>query len=97
MLYEYQATLHPGASETRLRLLVRRLQAAQCEVQLDREAATLRMRLRDNEDVWMQTALVTMLLLSYNDVVGWAGRSRQVEERPVARQLPATGGSALRA
>lgn len=97
MLYEYQATVHTGASERRLRMLVRRLQAAQCEVQFDREAATLRMRLRDSEDVWMQTALVTMLLLSYNDVVSWAGRSQRVEERPLARQLPATEGSALRA
>jgi hypothetical protein len=97
MLYEYQAAIHEEGSAQRLRQLVRRLQAARCEVQYDAAAASLRLRVRDSEDAWMQTALVTMLLLSFKDVVSWGGHSRRVEDRRVVLQLPAVAEGPLQA
>lgn len=93
MLYEYQASVHEDASIGRLRQLVRRLQAADCEVQYDRIGLELRLRVRDGEGVWMQTALVTMLLLAFKDVVTWSGHSRRIDEaRPVLQLTTATEG-----
>ena len=97
MLYEYQAAIHEEASAQRLRQLVRRLQAASCEVQYDRAARHLRLRVRDGEDAWMQTALVTMLLLSFKDVVSWGGHSRRVDDARAVLQLPAGREGSLQA
>jgi hypothetical protein len=87
MLYEYLAAVHEDAPLRRLRQLVRRLQAAGCEVQWDRAASQLRLRVRDNEGAWMQTALVTMLLLAFKDVVGWSGHSTRVDDTRAVLQL----------
>ncbi len=89
MHYEYLAAIHEGGSAERLRQLVRRLQAATCEVQYDAAAGHLRLRIRDSEDAWMQTAVVTMLLLSFKDVVRWGGHSSRIESRRIMHQLPA--------
>lgn len=97
MVYQYEAAIQPGAPARRTRQLVRRLQAAGCSVQYDRGSGRLRTLVTDGEDAWRQTALVTMLLLSYNDVVSWEGHSRRVEERPLARALPPSPGTALEA
>lgn len=97
MLYEYQAAIHEEVSAPRLRQLVRRLQAASCEVQYDRTARNLRLRVRDGEDAWMQTALVTMLLLSFKDVVSWGGHSRRVEDHRAVLPLPAVDEGSLQA
>jgi len=97
MLYEYQAAVHEDASAGRLHQLVRRLQAADCEVRYDRAGRELRLRVRDCEGVWMQTALVTMLLLAFKDVVSWSGHSRRVEDARPILQLTAGEGGSLRA
>ena len=97
MLYEYQAAIHEDASAQRLRQLVRRLQAADCEVQYDRAGLELRLRVRDGEGAWMQTALVTMLLLAFKDVVSWGGHSRRVDDARAVMQLPAGSEGSLRA
>jgi len=97
MLYEYQAAIHEDASAQRLRQLVRRLQAADCEVQYDRAGQELRLRVRDGEGAWMQTALVTMLLLAFKDVVSWGGHSRRVDDARAVMQLPAGSEGSLRA
>ncbi len=89
MHYEYQAEIHTYAPAGRLRQLVQRLQGAECEVQVDRAARVLRLRVRDSEDAWMQTALVTMLLLTYKDVVAWGGHSRRVDGPRSVPELPA--------
>lgn len=97
MHYEYQAAVHEEASGQRLRQLVRRLQAARCEVQYDRAAGNLRLQVRDGEDAWMQTALVTMLLLSFKDVVSWGGHSQRVDDGRAVLQLPAGREGSLQA
>lgn len=97
MHYEYQAAVHPEAPAPRLRQLVRRLQAASCEVQYDRAAQELCLRVRDSEDAWMQTALVTMLLLSFKDVVTWGGHSRRVDDQRATPLLPAVREGPLQA
>ena len=97
MHYEYLAAIHEQGSADRLRQLVRRLQAASCEVQYDPAARRLRLRIHDSEDAWMQTALVTMLLLSFKDVVSWGGHSRRIEDRPALLQLPAGAEGPLQA
>lgn len=97
MLYEYQAAIHEDASSGRLRQLVQRLQAADCEVRYDRAALELRLRVRDGEGVWMQTALVTMLLLAFKDVVHWGGHSTRIDDDGPLLQLPAADGGPLRA
>lgn len=97
MHYEYLAAIHEGGSAERLRQLVRRLQAATCEVQYDPAAGHLRLRIRDSEGAWMQTALVTMLLLSFKDVVSWGGHSRRIEDRRIILQLPAGAEGPLQA
>ena len=93
MHYEFQAAIEEQAPIGRLRQLVDRLRDASCEVQVDRVERSVRLRVRDSEDAWMQTALVTMLLLAYKDVVRWGGHSRRVDEPTVVRQLPPTEGS----
>lgn len=97
MHYEYQAAINEDASAQRLRQLVRRLQSADCEVQYDRAAGQLRLRVRDGEGAWMQTALVTMLLLAFKDVVAWSGHSHRVDDARALMQLPSTTGGSLRA
>lgn len=97
MLYEYQAAIHDSASAQRLRQLVRRLQAASCEVQYDRSEGQLRLRVQDGENAWMQTALVTMLLLAFKDVVSWGGHSRRVDDARASLQLPAGSEGPLQA
>lgn len=89
MHYEYQAVIHTHAPAGRLRQLVQRLQDADCEVLVDRAARQLRLRVRDREDAWMKTALVTMLLLTYKDVVAWGGHSRRVDGSSTVPELPA--------
>lgn len=93
MVYEYQAAVHRDASARRIRQLVRRLQAAECEVRFDRAGPELRLRVRDGEGAWMQTAVVTMLLLAFKDVVSWSGHSRRVDDARPVLQLPGTSGS----
>jgi len=66
-------------------------------VQYDRTARNLRLRVRDSEDAWMQTALVTMLLLSFKDVVSWGGHSCRVEDDRAVLPLPAVGEGSLQA
>ncbi len=97
MVYQYEATILQGALARRTQQLVRRLQAAGCSVQYDRGAGRLRTLVTDNEDVWRQTALVTMLLLSYNDVVSWEGHSHRMDDESGVRALPASLGATLEA
>lgn len=97
MLYEYLAAIHEDAPARRLHQLVRRLQAADCEVQWDRAASRLRLRVRDSEGAWMQTALVTMLLLAFKDVVSWSGHSSRVDDTRDVMQLTAGREEAISA
>lgn len=97
MLYEYQAAVHTEAPAERLRQLVERLRTASCEVRFDRTSRRLLLRVHDSEDAWMQTATVTMLLLSYSDVVKWGGHSRRVDDARAVLELPSSAEGPLQA
>ena len=79
MMYTGYARLKSDASEIRLEELRQQLQRLNCTVRIDPEAERLEFELCNDDAMWATTGQLTLLLMTYNDVITLQRQTRAVD------------------
>jgi hypothetical protein len=77
MAYTGYVQLKPDANLLRLQELSLQLQNLNCQVHVDESRRQLTFELNDDDALWLTTGQITLLLLTYNDIVMQRGQVQQ--------------------